>query len=184
MSWLSFGVPPSSPHLFEPWLDLRCTVWAQFATGSSQRQTGERERDREEKRREEKQTQRFPSSLPSSHPPSPSLFSPTLSTQRILAAAGGSTAPLQWHGGGGEVHATVYKHVVLPRLCCCQMGFKQRVSVICDSTVCRFSIQPNTTSEPPMLFEVCYSGQRLCLRQINSCMFCSINMLSTHHHRS
>lgn len=47
-------------------------------------------------REREMHRQRFPSALPSP------LCSPTLSTQMILAADGGSTAPLQWDGGGGN----------------------------------------------------------------------------------
>ena len=98
--------------------------------------------------------------------PIPPFCSPTLSTQMILAADGGSTAPLQWDGGGGELQLSVYKPVVLLGQSCCQMGFDQRVLVICDSTVRGFSFQLAKTAGDftllflcfPSLFEVWHSN--------------------------
>lgn len=82
---LSLSLSSSLP-LSLSWFRSYCT--GRFAPGSSHKG---RERGRE--RRGEMQGQRFPSPLPSP------FCSCTLSTQIILAADGGSTAPLQWDGG-------------------------------------------------------------------------------------
>lgn len=94
------SLPPFLSCWAATWFKIYCTGpvchWRQ-----SQGEKG-REGERKRKRREQTQWQRFPSPLPPL--PLPSV-SPTLSTQRILAADGGSTAPLQWDGGGGELSA-------------------------------------------------------------------------------
>lgn len=78
---LSLFLPP----FLSRWADLGVTVQAGLPLAAVTR--GGRER------RGEMQGQRFPSPLPSP------FCSCTLSTQIILAADGGSTAPLQWDGG-------------------------------------------------------------------------------------
>lgn len=45
-----------------------------------------------------------------------------------------------------ELELSVYRPVVLPRQCCCQMGFKQWVLLISGSTACRFLFLLNTTA--------------------------------------
>lgn len=89
MSWLVFwcwwSLSLSLLPFLSRWADLGVTVQAGLPLAAVTR--GGRER------RGEMQGQRFPSPLPSP------FCSCTLSTQIILAADGGSTAPLQWDGG-------------------------------------------------------------------------------------
>ena len=160
VDWLSLSLPSS---LIELWLDLRFTVQAGTPPAAVTRGGRERERERMRERREEGRIAE--TEIPFSSP-IPPFCSPTLSTQMILAADGGSTAPLQWDGGGGELQLSVYKPVVLLGQSCCQMGFDQRVLVICDSTVRGFSFQLATTAGDftllflcfPSLFEVWHSN--------------------------
>lgn len=81
-------VSPTLP--LSPWAVTRFNI---YCTGQSA--TGSTETERERERGEGKKC-RARDSLLLSHPP---LYSPTLSTQRLLAATHGSTAPLQWSGG-------------------------------------------------------------------------------------
>lgn len=97
----------------------------------------EREREGEEGRNAETE---IPFSSPIPH-----LFSHTVNTEDPGCRWWlHSATAVAWRRR--ELQLFVYKPLVLPGQCCCQMGFEQRVSVICDSTGCRFSFQPNTTA--------------------------------------
>ena len=170
---------PSLPSsLIELWLDLRFTVQAGTPPAAVTRGGREREREREEGGGGKKCRDR--DSLLLSHPP---FCSPTLSTQMILAADGGSTAPLQWDGGGRELQLSVYKPVVLLGQSCCQMGFDQRVLVICDSTVRGFSFQLTTTAGDFTLLFLCFPSCLKCSIQISCCcVWFQINSCMLHSH--
>ncbi len=130
----------SLPHsLSELWLDLRFTVQARLPLAAVTK--GERERERERRRERNRNAE---TEIPFSSP-IPPLFSHTVNTDDPgcrwwLHSA--TAVGWRWR----ELQLSVYKPVVLPGQCCCQMGFEQRLLVICDSTVCRFSFQPNTTA--------------------------------------
>lgn len=89
----------------------------------------------------EMQRQRFPSLRPS-----PTLLLHTVNTDnpgcrwRLHSA---TAVGWRWR----EAQLSVYKPVVFPRRCCCQMGFEWRGLVISDSTVCRFLSQPNNSRQ-------------------------------------
>lgn len=174
--WLIVSLPPFLPHWAVTWFKVNCT--GRYATGSSHKG---RERERTRERREE-EGRNAETEIPFSSP-IPPFCSPTLSTQMILAADGGSTAPLQWDGGGRELQLSVYKPVVLLGQRCCQMGFDQRVLVICDSTVRGFSFQLTTTAGDFTLLFLCFPSCLKCSIQISCCcVWFQINSCMLHSH--